>query len=288
MKSTIQQILVAYTGRFFAPLLFVLVTLAAWLLANLINLLLGDQLTIPTAKALASTRIITAQTELGRQDLVSVILERNIFNSRPTRPTLVPEAAVDELPELKLRLIGTVVGELPSSFAIIEDLTSREQQLYRLEDVVPQGAKLVKIERNEIVLQRGSHKETLSVYLEEPSPKEVQAKGIRSVAQNSWVLDKQEVAGALENISRLLTQARLIPNFTAGRPDGFRIVNIIPRSFYDKIGLQNGDVLQRLNGIEIKDPQSFLVVFQQLKEENNFSLDLVRNNSKETFQYEIR
>ncbi|HXC61715.1 MAG TPA: type II secretion system protein GspC, partial [Nitrospiria bacterium] len=61
-----------------------------------------------------------------------------------------------------------------------------------------------------------------------------------------------------------------------------------PQSFYEKIGLQNGDVLQQVNGVEIKDPQSFLAVFQQLKEENNFSLDLMRNSSKETFQYDIR
>jgi len=288
MEFSIRKIVAAYTGRFFSPLLFVLITLAAWFLANLLNLFLGDQLNIPTAKALASTRIITTQTEPERRDLAAAILERNIFNSRPPRLPAAPETAVDEMPELKLRLIGTVVGDSRFSFAIIEDLTKKEQQMYRLEDVVPQGAKLVKIERNEIVLQRGSLKETLSVYLEEPPAQELQAKGARSTAPNRWVLDKQEVAGALENVSQLLTQARLMPNFSAGRPDGFKIMNIVPNSFYEKIGLQNGDVLQRLNGVDIKDPQSFLVVFQQLREENNFSLDLMRSNSKETFQYEIR
>lgn len=284
MKLKMQQI----TSRFFAPLLIVLITLAAWLLADLINLVLGDQLTVPTAKALASTGIVTTQTELGRRDLVSAILERNIFNSRPVPPISSIETSATEMPDLKLRLIGTVVGGAQSSFAIIEDLTSREQQLYRLDDLVTQGARLVKIERNEVVLQRGSIKETLSVYLEELPVQEGQAAGIRSVARDKWILDKRELTGALENISQLLTQARLIPNFTAGRPDGFKVVNITPRSFYEKIGLQNGDVLQRINGVDVKDPQSFLVVFQQLKEENNFSLDLVRNNSKETFQYEIR
>ena len=284
MKRKMQQI----TSRFFAPLLIIMITLTAWLLADLINLVLGDQLTVPTAKALASTGIVTTQTELGRRDLASVILERNIFNSRPVPPISPTETPVTEMPDLKLRLIGTVVGGAQSSFAIIEDLTSREQHLYRLDDLVTQGARLVKIERNEVVLQRGSIKETLSVYLEEPPIHEGQAAGIRSVARNKWVLDKRELTGALENISRLLTQARLIPNFTAGRPDGFKVVSITPRSFYEKIGLQNGDVLQRINGVDVKDPQSFLVVFQQLKEENNFSLDLLRNNSKETFQYEIR
>ena len=283
MKLKMQQI----TSRFFAPLVIVLITLLAWLLADLINLVLGDLLTVPTAKALASTGVVTTQMEPVMRDLASAILERNIFNSRPSRPAPI-ETAVTEMTDLKLRLIGTVVGGSQSSFAIIEDKSSKEQQLYRLDDLVAQGAKLVKIERNEVVLQRGSRKETLSVYLEEPPVQEGPATGVRSVAKNRWLLDKQEVSGALENISQLLTQARLIPNFTSGRPDGFRIVNILPKSFYEKIGLQNGDVLQQLNGVEIKDPQSFLAVFQQLKEANNFSLDLMRNSGKETFQYEIR
>jgi len=284
MKLKMQQMM----SRFFAPLLVVLITLGAWFVGDLVNLILGDRLTVPTAKALASTGIITVQKEPATRDLAAVILERNIFNSRPSSRPVSIETAVAEMPDLKLRLIGTVVGGTQSSFAIIEDLNSKEQQLYRLDDLVGQGAKLVKIERNEVVLKRGTRKETLSVYLEEPPRQENEAAGVRSVAKNRWVLDKREVSGALENISQLLTQARLIPNFTAGRPDGFKIVNILPRSFYEKIGLQNGDVLQQLNGVEIKDPQSFLAVFQQLREENNFSLDLVRNSSKETFQYEIR
>jgi type II secretion system protein C len=283
MKLKMQQI----TNRFFAPLVIILITLTAWFLADLINLVVGDQFTVPTAKALASTGIVAIQTEPGKRDLASVILERNIFNSRPSQPASV-ETAVTEVMDLKLRLIGTAVGGAQSSFAIIEDLGSKEQQLYRLDDLVAQGTRLVKIERNEVVVQRGSIKETLSAYPEEPTIQEGQATGIRSVTKNRWVLDKRELTGAIENISQLLTQARLIPNFTAGRPDGFKIVSIMPRSFYEKIGLQNGDVLQQVNGVEIKDPQSFLAVFQQLKEENNFSLDLMRNSNKETFQYEIR
>ncbi|HXC61109.1 MAG TPA: type II secretion system protein N, partial [Nitrospiria bacterium] len=164
MKLKMQQI----TSRFFAPLLIILITLAAWFLADLINLVLGGQFTVPTSKALASTGIATTQTEPGRRDLASVILERNIFNSRPSQSASIETAvtAVTEMTDLKLRLIGTVVGGVQSSFAIIEDQSKKEQQLYRLDDLVAQGAKLVKIERNEVVLQRGSIKETISLYPE--------------------------------------------------------------------------------------------------------------------------
>jgi type II secretory pathway component PulC len=52
--------------------------------------------------------------------------------------------------------------------------------------------------------------------------------------------------------------------------------------------LQNGDVLQQINGVEIKDPENFMRVFQQLKDETNIAVDFVRNNRRESFAYEIR
>ena len=64
--------------------------------------------------------------------------------------------------------------------------------------------------------------------------------------------------------------------------------SIAPDSLYAKIGLQNGDVLQQINGVEIKDPENFMRVFQQLKDETNIALDFVRNNRRESFAYEIR
>jgi general secretion pathway protein C len=86
-----------------------------------------------------------------------------------------------------------------------------------------------------------------------------------------------------------LTKARVVPDLTPdGKSDGFRIVSISPASFYERIGLRNGDVIQRINGIEVKDPQSFMQVFTQLKDETNITMDLMRNNQKESFSYEIR
>jgi len=114
------------------------------------------------------------------------------------------------------------------------------------------------------------------------------AGGIRQVQPNRWVLDKQEVNAALGNLSQLLTKARVVPNFTDGKPDGFKIFSIAPDSLYAKIGLQNGDVLQQINGVEVKDPENFMRVFQQLRDETHIALDFVRNSQRESYTYEIR
>jgi general secretion pathway protein C len=203
-----------------------------------------------------------------------------------------------QLPPLRVRLVGTIVGEPEESLAVIEDMGTKEQQLYHIEDIVGTDAKLIAVARNEVTFLRGTIRETLTVQEEgaagqpamPPSMAPVPTAAPRPAGgQNSWVLDKQEVTAALENLPQLLTKARMVPNLSPdGKNDGFRIVSISPASFYERIGLHNGDVIQRINGVEVKDPQTFMQVFNQLRDESNITMDLMRNSQKETFSYEIR
>ncbi|MEK7280410.1 MAG: PDZ domain-containing protein [Nitrospirota bacterium] len=154
----------------------------------------------------------------------------------------------------------------------------------------------MKIERNYIIVANNSAQKRLDIYdstasysENERPTMESEGKGLTGNADSGkMMLDKREITGVLENIPKLLTQARLVPNFTQGKADGFRVVSITPDSFYAKIGIKNGDVLQRINGMELREPDSFFKVFQQLKDESSITLDLIRNNKKETLDYEIQ
>ena len=101
-------------------------------------------------------------------------------------------------------------------------------------------------------------------------------------------IDRETVTAATEDMNKLLTQARLVPNFTGGEADGFRIFSIVPSSLFDKIGLRNGDILSGINGTEIKDPEKAFQVYQMLKDNDRFVIDLVRAGQKMTLNYEIR
>jgi general secretion pathway protein C len=228
-------------------------------------------------------------------------VDRNIFGIKPSAAIASPEEMTPQpvqLPPLRVRLVGTIVGEPEESLAVIEDMGTKEQQLYHIEDIVGTDAKLIAVARNEVTFLRGTIRETLTVQEEgaagqpamPPSMAPVPTAAPRPAGgQNSWVLDKQEVTAALENLPQLLTKARMVPNLSPdGKNDGFRIVSISPASFYERIGLHNGDVIQRINGVEVKDPQTFMQVFNQLRDESNITMDLMRNSQKETFSYEIR
>ena len=64
------------------------------------------------------------------------------------------------------------------------------------------------------------------------------------------MLDRREIDAALADTTRLLTQAQAVPYLTDGKLDGFRLYSVMPLGFFDKIGLQTNDVLQRINGVE--------------------------------------
>lgn len=260
----------------------------------------------PTASFVAGDSVIRSSGNYN------IIAKKNIFNSTPksspvARSGLDPltSRAVTSLPPLNLTLVGTAYP-----FAIIKDPKEKKQKLYRKGDVI--GAvigknngnkpKLVSIQRNKVELLRGGQKEILEVK-EKPEKNKTPARRtsgrggsrkpknpdtIKQVSDNAWVLDRRELDDSLKNLPQLLTKARVIPSFKDGKPDGFRIFAIAKNSLYDKIGLQNGDILHRINSVDVTSPQNFMKVIEQLKDESNISVDLMRNNQKETFSYEIR
>lgn len=192
----------------------------------------------------------------------------------------------------KLRLIGVVLGAQRGVFAIVEELSSKKQVLYRLHDQIPELGEVSEIRRDGMVVRQGDLEELLELGLSDKpavaavgsSPATPQAPG----APVRKVIDRREVELAMNDLPKLLTQARAVPNMVNGTVNGFRIDYIAPASFYEKIGVQAGDVLQRVNGVDIRDPSTMLSLLQQLKNERVVKLDMVRNNQRSTVTYELR
>ena len=297
---------------YFWVLHLIMIAVGAYFMADMANLVVGSRLEaaipVPQRGDEFSGKASPAALK-GNADYQSIV-EGNIFNSkmrgkRP-EPEKFQDAAAPEAPAapkvpLNMTLVGTAIGHGGASYAVIEDMKTKEQLIYRVGDPISDDARVAKISRNKVEIHRGNEKEVLEVSLNPEDNKPAvgaapaAAKGsptsnstVRQVSRNKWMLDKREVEAAVDNLPQLLTKARIIPNFTDGKPDGFRIFAITEDSIYTKIGLQNGDILHRVNGIEVKDPSNFLKVFEQLKDETSITVDLVRNNQKETFGYEIR
>lgn len=192
----------------------------------------------------------------------------------------------------KIRLIGVVLGDQRGVFAIVEELSSKKQMLYRLHDQVPDLGEVAEIRRDGMVIRQGNLEELLELA---PSEKPAIAAGPSTPPSPQTagvplrkVIDRREVELAMGDLPKLLTQARAVPNMVNGAVNGFRLDYIAPASFYEKIGVHPGDILQRVNGVDIRDPATMLSLLQQLKNERVVKLELVRNNQPSTVTYELR
>jgi len=101
------------------------------------------------------------------------------------------------------------------------------------------------------------------------------------------LIDQREIDNALANLDRLYTEIRAVPNFQNGKVTGMKVLSVKPGSVFAKLGIKRGDILSRINGIELDVKRGF-DIFNQLKNQKNFTLDLVRGGSSRTMEYEIR
>jgi len=189
----------------------------------------------------------------------------------------------------QIRLIGIVMG-------VVEEQASKKQALYRLHEQIPGLGEVADIQRDGMLIRQGNLEEWLELGLTEkpaipgnstavpPSAASTQAPG----TPLRKVVDRREVELAMNDLPKLMTQARAMPHMINGAVNGFRIEYMAPASFYEKIGIQTGDILQRVNGVDIRDPGTMLNLLQQLKNERVVKLDMVRNNQPSTVTYELR
>jgi len=265
--------------------LMALLTLSAYLLADTVDAMIGRSLDA-SAKATRPVNEERAGVQ-ARKELsdYSSILERGLFGESKG-PSGAPAAAEFTT----YTLIGTIEGE-GFAGAVLAD-TANLQAFYRLGQKLPDGSQIVKVKRDRVSLKRSDGSIIEIVIVDDTKivnvAKAVPGNGVRKIGEGKFMVDQREVASSTENLSQVLTQARALPYIEAGKTVGFRISEIVPGSIYDKIGLQNGDVVQRVNSQDVNEPGKFFQLYQGLKDEKSISIDLLRNGQRQSLNYDIR
>lgn len=291
-----------------------LVAVAGYLTSKLILAAVAPQIAPPpsTFEDVKTSGVVSRQV----QDTdTGVILQRNLFGSKVLDSTPSAdeksEADLQNLPEstLPLKLLGTVVQVRGKrSFTIIQDTGTRAQEIHFVGDEIREGTVITSVTRNRVVLLRDGREEILEKEEDQSAaPPAIRSRArprrtprtrgtspgtepvtVRKVGNNNFVMDRREVEGVLQDFNKLLTQIRVVPHFANGKPDGFKIFNIRPGSLFASLGMVNGDIIKRVNGLDITGPEQALQMFQQLRDESQVTVDLERFRKNLTLQYEIR
>ena len=182
--------------------------------------------------------------------------------------------------DLGFRLVGTAVSDNPGqSLAVMEDLSTGKQGTYKEGDR-PGGVLIKKILYGEVVVQTNTGEQILTVGSGRLS-------GSRPPDPETGPLTKKEVDAALPDYPALMQQIRVRSQFREGRPAGFVIYKIEPGSIFERMGLENSDVIVKVNGMEITSSQPVMEFYDALKAGGTISLEVRREDTTRNLMFEI-
>ena len=283
-------------------IIFAYVVCGTFLVAHIVNAVIAEALSVPGG-LLRPSPISDREAEVRTSvpAMVEHIRTSGLF-PLPSDPVGLSTAAGSGAPPSraplnlasKLKLLGVVIGDQGGISAIVEELSSKRQLFFRLHDQIPDVGEISEIRRDGMVVRQGDQQEFLELaasQIEKPLAVSVTAGSAVASAPGSpmrTVLDRRDVEQAIGDLPKLLSQARAVPYLVNGAMNGFRLDYVAPSSFYEKIGLKYGDVLQQVNGVNIRDPGTMLTLFQQLRNEKTVKLDVLRNNQRTAMTFDIR
>ena len=223
-------------------------------------------------------------------DYYKPIIKRNIFGSGEDVSKEIRTEEIENLQptSLKLALLGTVSGNQQNNFAVIEEMSKKKQALYRVGDSV-QGAIVKKILRGKVILRVKEKDEILTI--EEGAALRGKEKFPTSEATSEGatiMVSRSAVQESMKNVHNLLSQVRIRPYFRDGKADGLSVTNIKSGSFFAKLGLKNGDVVQGIDGSLIKSPEDVLEMYKKIKLGSQVALQIMRNNEQKIINYKFR
>ena len=231
------------------------------------------------------------------------------------------------LSDLDIELMGTLVSPDPEwSLATIK--TNEGSKLVRKGVEIDEGVVVTSIHRTYITLQRRESRELIRLWAERkvggraggkygaagrsaasarssyrpPSSKRSTSpssarpppsstnydKGVAKVGEWEYKIDRGMLESELSDLTRLGMQARVVPNYIGGKYQGFKLVGVRPNSLYRAIGVRSGDVIKRVNSMEIDSPNKALQLFEKLRTSRRISLDITRNGVNRTLYYKIQ
>jgi type II secretion system protein C len=263
--------------------------------------------------------IVIYPSETVAKLTIAKILERNLFNSEGAMgdvdPTVEgPQMAKTQLP---IKVIGIIFGGTPfNGIAMIENTQNRTVNSFMVGDQMSPEAKLLEIQREIIIIDNQGRKEFAPI--EEVELRRSTRKGggkkvansPESLAGSGYTTDappdsfKEEgferkggnIEMTAEYKSRLLTtdfasvlqDAKASPNLVDGVLRGWRMDRIRKNSFWEKSGMQNGDIIEEINGVALTDAGQSVKTLQSFRNESEVDIKVNRSGQKIILNLKVR
>ena len=229
---------------------------------------------------------------------IAKIQQLNLFGNAAAKPA-EPVAEVTDAPETRLNLTLTGVvasSEQEAGTAIIENRGS--QAVYGLgEKIEGTNATLQKVYNDRVIIKNGVRNETLMLdgidYDEANRRREMQARNRpepEELEEDTVELSEEalEATAALRERPASFTDfISISPKTEEGQLIGYQVSPGKEPELFKSAGLQAGDVITQINGLDLTDLQQSQEALSELRNAQNIELTIIRDGSLTTLYLDL-
>lgn len=223
---------------------------------------------------------------------------RDIFHV--VAPTVVPLPEAPRRSVLQVRLLGIALRSNGASTCVIEDLGAQRQDLYKIGDEVRDDARVERIEWQRVILSRDGEQEILELSPEYRLPASpgsrtadsalarLPAGHLHAAGENQYVVDRVEFEQVLQvAMAQFPQQVHAEPYVENDRTIGYRVSAIRPGGLFAQIGLQDGDVVRRINDADFANPHGG-GGFPDIRTVSELQVEVLRGGASRVLRYRFR
>lgn len=294
-------------GRIHGVFIILLVVTFTYLIGKSAALFMGRSTPI-SSSVKSNIAIPIEKTDTTLQD-INRISSTNLFNAKESDKATGNKVVKDissivcvdaEKPTSEpLKLLDTIVlQDSVKSVASVQVRGSSDLVNVREGEQLNNTVEVAKINRMKVILKNLSTGDCEYVASEEedtPAMPEIKIlrPGTKFVSRNpdiknngnSFKIKRQLRDKMIGNMSEVLTQAKAVQ---ITNPDGslsFKMTEVVPGSIYSMLNIQDGDIINSINGKKIENLNELMTLMGRIKEIDQFQIGMKRNGMNETLEY---
>jgi type II secretion system protein C len=238
-------------------------------------------------------------------DNPDIIIKRNIFgssgwNSANQNPGQGAQENSISVLKSQLRLLATVAGDEEVACAVVENVKTKIQDLYKTGDIMG-GTRIERIERNKIVLFDGVRREVLNLYVADRIPGRIEkdtepvialkpdsSEVVEIISPTEREINKKAFLARVGGMEAILKKVEVSPYFEDGQEKGLRITGLEDMSMARYVGFENGDVIQNINSSTVTNRRKAFQILRKARSQSSINIQLLRNQQQKKLSFGIK
>lgn len=302
----------------------VVVIVVSFLIASVASALLGwvfiGRAGKYESRSMDSTEpVVIHPSEAAAKVAITKILERNVFNSEGAMGDVDPTADGPQMAktQLPIKVLGIIYGGNPfNGIVMIENTQNRTVNSFMVGDQMSPEAKLLEIQREIIIIDNQGRKEFAAIeevelrrssrkgggkkvasaptslggsgYATEAPPESFKEEGFERKGSSIEMTAEYKSRLLTTDFASVLQDAKASPNLVDGVLRGWRMDRIRKNSFWEKSGIQNGDIIEEINGVALTDAGQSVKTLQSFRNESEVDIKVNRSGQKLILNLKVR